>query len=404
MKNGKKDIVLAVNFWSFEFEKKSTRYRTLVTMLSEAGHEVEVVSSSFRHQTKEQRDIDFIKTIEAPYKVTLLKEPDYKKNVSLQRIYSHHCFAKEVTEYLKERKRPDVIICSVPSLSVGSAVTKFAEKNGIRVVIDVQDLWPEAFKMALNIPVVSDVLFSPMMLQANKIYSRADKVMAVSETYVKRGLENNGKDSEGLAVFIGTDSELVREAVEGKSTEKSGDKFVIGYIGTLSHSYDIKSVIDALAILKERGYKNIVFRVMGIGPHLEAFKKHAEEKGVDCEFTGMLEYGDMMASLMSCDCAVNPIIGSSVSSIINKVSDYAMAGVPVINTQNSQEYRALLEEYECGINCENGNAESIAEAILRLCENKELREKMGENSLRLGKEKFDRTVTYKKIVDLIEGM
>lgn len=404
MANVKKDIVLAVNFWSFEFEKRSTRYRTLVTMLSERGHNVEVVTSSFRHQTKEQRDADYIREIEAPYKVTLLKEPDYKRNVSLQRIYSHHCFAKELAGYLKARKKPDVIICSVPSLSVGSAVTKFANENGIKVVIDIQDLWPEAFKMALNVPVVSDILFSPMMLQANKIYSRADKVMAVSETYVKRGLSQNSKDKEGLAVFIGTDSELVREAVADKPVAKSEDKFVIGYIGTLSHSYDIKTVIDAVKILKDKGYDDILFKVMGIGPLMEDFEKHSKDKGVDCQFTGMLEYGDMMASLMSCDCAVNPIVGSSVSSIINKVSDYAMAGVPVINTQNSAEYRALLEEYECGINCENGNAESIAEAILKLYEDKELKVKMGENSLKLGKEKFDRTVTYKKIIDLIEGM
>lgn len=399
-----KDIMLIANFWHFEFEKKSTRYRTLADVLCAAGYDVEVVSSSFRHLTKMQRDMDAINAIEAPYKVTLLHEPGYKKNVSLKRIYSHHCFAKNVAEYLKTRKKPDLIICSVPSLSVGSAVTKFAEKNNIKVIIDVQDLWPESFKMALNIPVISDVLFAPMMLQANRIYSRADKVMAVSETFVKRCLEKNKKDEKGLSVYIGTDSQLVAQAIEGKEVIRTDNDFWVGYIGALGHSYDINSVIDALKILKNKGYENIVFKVMGDGVLIDEFKKYAKEANVNCEFTGFIEYGEMMARLMACDCAVNPIIGQSVSSIINKVADYAMAGVPVINTQNSPEYRELLEKYGCGINCENGNAQAIADAILTLYNDEELKRTMGEKSRILGKEKFDRSIIYKNIVSLIEGM
>ena len=64
----------------------------------------------------------------------------------------------------------------------------------------------------------------------------------------------------------------------------------------------------------------------------------------------------------------------------------------------------MLEKYNCGINCENGNAESMAQAILKLYENKDLKEEMGKNSLKLAQEKFDRTLTYKNIVSLIEGM
>lgn len=400
----KKDVLLIANYWHFEFEKKSSRYRTMADVLCDAGYDVEVVSSSFRHQNKTQRNLEEIKKIKSAYKLTLLNEPPYKKNISLQRIYSHHCFAKEVVKYLEKRNKPDLIICSVPSLPVGSAVTKFANENNIKVIIDIQDLWPEAFKMAINIPVVSDVLFAPMMKQANKIYARADKVMAVSETYAKRGLSCNKKDDKGLAVFIGTDSSLVKEAIKGKTIAKPQNEFWIGYIGALGHSYDIRLIIDAVKTLNNKGVNNILFKVMGEGVLLDDFKSYASQKGVNCDFTGFMEYGDMMVTLGACDVAVNPIVGKSVSSIINKVSDYAMAGVPVINTQNSPEYRQLIDEYNCGINCENGNAEDIAKAILKLYENEKLKREMGENSLKLAQEKFDRTVTYKNIVSLIEGM
>ena len=396
------DILLICNYWHFEFEKRSSRYRTMADILSEnEDFEVEVVSSSFRHQTKKQRDLDFINTIQTNYKITLLYEPDYKKNISLKRIYSHHCLAKKIVKYLNSRKKPDVIICSVPSLAVGSAVTKFANKHSIKVIIDIQDLWPEAFKMAINIPVISDILFSPMMLQANNIYAGADEIMAVSETYVKRGLSKNKKGCKGLPIYIGTDSKLVENAIEGKCVEKSDNEFWIAYVGALGHSYDIRSVIDAIYLLKEQGYSNIIFKVMGQGILLEEFKQYAEEKKVSCDFMGFLEYGEMMSTLMKCELAVNPIVGNSVASIINKVSDYAMAAVPVINTQNSEEYRCLLEKYDCGLNCINGDSESLVKAVKKLYDSEELRNKMGRNAEKLAEEFCDRRKTYPLIKNLI---
>ena len=396
------DVLLICNYWHFEFEKQSSRYRTMADMLSQNDDiELEVVSSTFRHQTKTQRDLEYIKSVHTPYKVTLLREPGYKKNVSLRRLYSHHRFAKEVTRYLKARKAPDVIICSVPSLAVGSAVTKFAEKNSIKVVIDIQDLWPEAFKMALSVPVISNMAFFPMTVQANRIYARADKIMAVSETYVKCGLQCNKKDSEGFPLLIGTDSELVSQATAGIEIDKPKDEFWIGYAGALGYSYDIRSVIDAIGFLNREGYDNIVFKIMGEGALAEEFKHYAKSQNVHCDFMGFLPYGQMMATLKKCDAAVNPIVEKSVSSIINKVSDYAMAGIPVINTQNSPEYRALIEKYNCGINCENGDSHAMAQAMKSLLENEALRLEMSTNSQKLGEEKFDRMRTYPSVVELV---
>lgn len=396
------DILLICNYWHFEFEKKSSRYRTMANILAENNEfKIEVVTSSFRHQTKKQRNLKYIHTMQEKYNVTLLHEPSYKKNISLKRIYSHHCFSKEVIKYLNSRKKPDIIICSVPSLSVGDAVTKFANRHNIKIIIDIQDLWPEAFRMAINIPIISDILFFPMMLQANHIYARADRIMAVSETYVKRGLNKNKKTCKGYPLYIGTDSKLVEDSVRGKFVEKPESEFWIGYVGALGHSYDIRSVIDAIQLLNQQGYSNIVFKIMGQGVLLEEFKKYAKEKHVNCDFMGFLEYGIMMTILMKCDVAVNPIVGKSVASIINKVSDYAMAAVPVINTQNSDEYRYLLESYDCGVNCTNGDSGSIAQAIKMLHDNENTRVKMGLNAKRLGEDCFDRQKTYPKIENLI---
>ena len=80
------DVVLVCNFWHFEFEKESSRYRSLAEVISKNDkYNLEVVTSSFRHQTKKQRNSDEINKIKTDYKVTLLTEPSYKKNISIKR-------------------------------------------------------------------------------------------------------------------------------------------------------------------------------------------------------------------------------------------------------------------------------------------------------------------------------
>lgn len=51
--------------------------------------------------------------------------------------------------------------------------------------------------------------------------------------------------------------------------------------------------------------------------------------------------------------------------------DYAMASLPVINTQECIEYRNLIKKYEAAINCKRNNINGLADAIQLLCNNAE---------------------------------
>lgn len=398
----KKDILLVANYWHFEEEKSSSRYRSFANILCQKYH-LEVITSTFCHFKKAQRNETKLHLDALPYKMTLKYEKGYKKNISIQRIRSYTEFGKNVIAYLKQRTKPDLIIVSVPSLAVADYVSAYANDNHIPLIVDIQDLWPEAFKMALNIPLISDILFAPMMRQANRIYSRADVIMAVSDTYVKRGKRVNPTADE-LSIYIGTDSTLVEEKISGIEVTKEDNKFVIGYVGALGHSYDIKSVIDAIKLLSEKGISNIKFKVMGDGVCRAEFESYAQKQGIDYEFTGLLEYGLMMKTLMQCDVAVNPIVGKSVSSIINKVSDYAAAGIPVVNTQTSEEYRALLRKYKAGISITNGNTKELADAIYKFYIDENYKIRTGKNERKMYDELFDRVRIYPKLVDKIEEL
>lgn len=397
----KKKILIIANFTKLPWEKGNSRFPYIIDLIDKEKYDVELVTSSFSHGDKRQREKQ-PEEMKLDYKITLIEEPGYKKNISLKRFYSHHVFAKNVEKHLGQIEKPDVIYSAVPSLDVAKVAAKYAENNDIKFIIDIQDLWPEAFKMVFNVPIISDIIFYPMKKTADYIYSKANSIVAVSKTYANRAAIVNKKFEKKLSVFLGTDLEYFDEAHKKFEIVPFDDVIRVAYIGTLGSSYDIKSVIDSIKILNDKGIKNILFVVMGNGPLQEEFEAYGKEKDVNCDFTGRMAYEEMVGRLCSCDIAVNPIRKGSAGSIINKVGDYAAAGLPVVNTQESKEYRKLVEDYQIGYNVENGNPVELAEKIELLYKDELLRKRLGNNNRKLAEEKFDRTRNYKEIKKLIE--
>ena len=386
------DIVIVSEFGESFAKDDNDRFVYLAGMLAEQ-HEVEIVTSSFRHSVKQQRTEPEDRW---PFAITFSEEPGYPRNICLQRFRSHRIWGLNVLAYLKGRKKPDVIYCAVPSLTGPGRIAKFCETHGIRFIIDVQDLWPEAFRMALDVPVISSLVFAPFARLADGIYRRADAVCAVSESYRARALRVNRKSTEGCAVYLGADlSAFDRYAAEHPMVRKDGE-ILLGYTGTLGTSYDLPAVFEAMRKLNRPELRMII---VGDGPLMPEFRKQAE--GLNVTFTGRLPYEKMCGILKRCDIVVNPITGASAATIINKHGDYAASGKPVLNTQNSEEYRKLVEEYRMGFNCRNGNAADLAEKLELLMNDPELREMMGRNARRCAEEKFDRAKTYQELADVI---
>lgn len=80
-----------------------------------------------------------------------------------------------------------------------------------------------------------------------------------------------------------------------------------------------------------------------------------------------------------------------------------MAGIAVVNTQASLEYKEIVEKYKIGYNSSDNDLSDLVVKMKRLIKNKKLRDEMGRNNRNLAEEKFDRKKTYNQIVKIIEG-
>lgn len=378
----------------------NNRFLELAKRLAEGPDHVELVVSSFSHREKRQirEGVDSSES----FHITHIDEPGYTKNVSLKRVLSHKKLASNLKRYLASRSVPSVLYCAVPSLAIAEVVAEFAEEHGVRLILDVQDLWPEAFLMVLGRGRLSKLVLSPILRRADKIYKSADSVVTVSNTYSARIRKVRQRDGVST-VYIGTNLTRFDTIAPITVRESHTNELVIVYIGTLGHSYDLPTVFLALQKIEVHRKNEVKLIVMGGGPLQEEFRLLARKTGAAIEFLGRLPYEEMVPLLRNCDVAVNPIMPGSAGSIINKVADYAAAGLPVINTQESPEYRALLETYDAGMSCQPQDSDALSSAILSLLDAPDRREAMGRGSRQMAEDLFDRSKTYSEIISLIKS-
>ena len=385
--------------------KGATRYVYLATLLHEHGYDVDFITSGFQHWEKRQRDVEHFDAGTDAYTIRFIEEPFYPKNMCPQRIWAHHVVAKRVSEYFDEHHDYDLIYCQIPPNDVAREIGKAAQKFNIPFVVDVNDLWPEAFRVALDVPVLSDILFSPFYRQAKAVYQMADAVVGTSDEYRERGLRDARSGIPSETVYVG--NQLCEfdagVAANASQIDKPAGDIWVSYAGTLSACYDLETLVNAMALV-QKSHPEAKLQILGDGSERENLKAAAQSCGAFVTFHDYLPYDQMAAWLSKSDITINSLVEKAAQSIVTKIGDYLAAGKPMVNTSCSKEFRAKVEADGFGVNVKPGDAEGMARVLIDLIEDLSRRTQMGEKARAIAEEQFDRPHSYLKTVRLIEGL
>ncbi len=383
--------------------KGATRYTFLCSLLAQAGYEVDFITSRFQHWDKEMRSKDF--AVDAPYAVHLIDEPGYPKNMCPQRIWSHHIMAKNVADFFERDHAFDLVYCQIPPNDVAAAVAEAAERYRIPLIIDVNDLWPEAFRVALDVPVVSNVAFAPFYAQAKRAYSLADAIVGTSDEYASRPFSDRPRNIPKLVVYVGNDLAEFDRGVDEFALEidRPEGELWIAYAGTLSACYDVATLIRAVAQVAEK-HPEVRLKLLGDGVEREALEQVAAETGAPVDFLGYVPYGQMAAYLECSDILVNSLVKKAPQSVPTKIADYLAAGKPMVNTSPSPEFGLKVTQDGFGVNVEPEDAGLLAEALEKLIADEPERMRMGMIAREVAEEEFDRRRAYQATLKLIEDL
>ena len=382
--------------------------------LVRAGYDVDLITSRFQHWQKAFRDASDERYHSLPYRVVFLDEPGYRRNIELARIRSHRRFAENLRGYLERHAGEyDLFWAQIPPNNISADVARFARREGRPFVVDVNDLWPEAMRMVLNVPVVSKLLFHGFEVDARTTYRLATACVATSAEYAARpDADRDPSDPiDKTVVYVGGDMDRFDAGIaeHAGSIEKDPDEFWVTYAGTLGKSYDLATLIDAVELaaprIEREDGRRARLLLLGDGPTRPALEEHAAaHPGARARFFGYVAYGEMAAWLSKSDVLVNSLIHGAPQSIVSKIGDYLAAGKPMVNTGESPEFTQKVTDDGFGVNVVPGDAEALADALVGLACDQERWQRMAARAREVAARDFDRKTSYVKIVRLVDRL
>lgn len=402
----KKIAIVSLGYFWTPVEAGPTRFFQIAMVFCRTGYEVEVITTGFQHFKKCPRDKVKIEKEKYPFKITFIDVPFYKKNIDLRRIYSNRIAARNVRFYLSEHIREyAAVYCSIPANNVAANVSEICHQNSVPCIIDIEDLWPEAMRMVIKKDGLRKLLLDSFRRDAETAYRYADGIIGTSEDYTARAFANQSRDIPRDTVYVGCDLEEFDRGVQEYScaVEKPDNEFWVTYAGSISTSYDIKTLILAARILRDEGHDEIKVQILGTGSQKEELETFVRtEKIKNMKFWGFVAYPRMAAVLSRSDLLINSFVKGAPQSIVNKVGDYLASGKAMINTLENPVFCRLVSRYQVGCNIVPEDATILANTILDLKDRESDREKMGKNARRLAETEFDRSTSYMRIVRMVE--
>jgi glycosyltransferase involved in cell wall biosynthesis len=394
-------------------EVRQGRYAAFARALVAAGHAVTWYSSDFSHTLKCPRDIQRIPAAgwAAGIVIELIPTLPYPGNVCWARLRSHRKFAGEVRRRLEAAEpAPDVVVVSAPPPGLAAAVTDAAHRRSARVILDVQDLWPETFARIWPGPLrwLSAVAGRPMARAMRHAENHADVGIGVAEEYRLHFERHARPGTPSHVLHLGADlAEFDRyaEAPLPPVPPAAADKrwILVGgmLLGTALHW---PFLLDLAAALGQRRL-DVHIMVAGSGAMADVLRAAvAARKLANVHLLGFQPYPAFCALATRSDFGLNHCRADSFAYFPNRVFDYFAADLPVINTVGG-ELANLLKARQVGFTTTTFDAAAAAEYVARtIATRPEVTNRPAPNARRARwVTEFDRPAIARRLVEIVEG-
>jgi glycosyltransferase involved in cell wall biosynthesis len=386
------------------------RYTWLSAMMAQRGHQITWLTSNFFHATKSYRAGPHYRTeLDGSLRLVMLPTPPYHANVGMRRVLNHLVYSRQLRQWaLKESGVPDVILASSPPLSSARAAANLASRLRARLVVDVQDLWPESCCLIAPDQLEKLVALAayPLKRYADATYAAANGLVAINEALLERALAARPTEERqsALVTHLGVDLEFFDEYRRGFGNidrANSRRRVTVTYVGTVGDMYDVATVVRAAGLCGS-AMLDARFLIVGTGPRLAEMQALAERLRLDnVTFTGFVEYQRVVQLLLESDIAINAVAPGHEHAFPNKVFDYMAAALPIVNSANGELAR-LIDQKNIGRQYAAGHPQSLVEALVELKEQSNIRREMGRRARQLAEERFDRNRCYGDYIDFLE--
>ncbi len=379
----------------------STRVYEMTKRWVAEGHEVTVVTSLYDKSDLKPSGFITHLTIEGIH-VILINVKLSNKHGFLYRLYTFIVYLIMACFYALTR-RFEVVICSSGPLTVGipGLCAKWLRRKPL--VLEVRDLWPEG---AIQLKILKNrflIWFSRRLERT--LYHYADLIVALSPGQMN-WIKDHYRVDNIISVPNASDNALV-EAVNGDELhipEQLKLKPWVIYAGTLGLIDDCQQILEMRKVLIGRNIHDIHVLFIGDGNEAHILKQRVQQEAISgVHFLGLKPKREVMRWLLEGLCMIFTVkdVPFLATASPNKLFDAFAAGLPTIQVTDGW-IKNLFDQEQCGLNVPINDANAMADAVVLLSQNEELRQKLSSNAKRLAKFNYDRDILSGKMIEAVK--
>lgn len=280
-------------------------------------------------------------------------------------------------------RRPDVIIATSPQLFVGVTGWWLGKIKRACFFLEIRDLWPESITAA---GMSDDKAIGIRMLRAlaGFLYRASDRIAVVTPAFKTDIVARwRIRPDKILVAENGVDIDLFTPDVDGEAEKRAlglGGKHIVSFIGTLGLAQGLDVLLDASVRVQE-GCPDVVFVLIGEGADKERLATLAQQRKLrNVSFWPQQPRARVPALIRASDICLVLLKKRDVfrTVIPTKMLEFMACGRPVILGVDGQA-RRLIEEAGAGVFIDPEDSEALAQAVIRLQGDPELRRTLGEN-------------------------
>jgi glycosyltransferase involved in cell wall biosynthesis len=408
---------------------------SLARVLAARGHDVTWWTATWSHRRKAIRTAPLGIREDEGFGVRLVATRPYEKDGSLARLASHKDFGRTFERLANEGvasgqlARPDIILASLPPLESPEAALRLARTLDATFILDVQDLWPEAFERLLPGPGFMRRLLVPLLLgnmvgRRQAVVAVADALSATTRACAQTAFADAPADTPRHVCYVGAyidefagpPTAVDQVPLARPATEPAQPAVIQGlfeavhaagplecvYAGSLEAGRDVEILPAVARQLSAQGVSATI-HVAGSGKHEAALRRAAAATSGSCRLTvhGLLGRREYLRLLDRCEVGLVCVKPESMVAMPNKAGDYAAAGLALVNSLPG-ELQDLIDRYAAGVGYTAGDAASLADAIAGLAADRKRLFSMRQAARRLAERELDREKTYAAFADWIE--
>lgn len=324
-------------------------------------------------------------------------------NIALSLNYLSFVLSASVFGYWRLKKKYDAILCygTSPIMQAIPAII-LAKKNHAKMILNVQDLWPESVSATGRIH--SPVAIWTLSKIVSWIYKCSDVVLVQSEAFRESILQIRA----GLKIVYwpnSVDPSLYREeevSLPSRLDELfSPDKFIITFAGNIGSAQSIGTIIEAAQLLKDQDHIKIV--LLGDGSKRAwALQEIKNRNLANLYLPGAFPERLMPSIYRKSSCLLVSLSSKYIFSLTipNKIQGYLAQGRPVIGSLNGIGAK-VIEDAGVGLTAAAENPQLLAEKILEMS-NKSVNdlEAYGRN----GKDYFMNHFEHDRLMGQLDGI